>query len=236
MAEKLHTRLDREAKERGLWERPRAEVRDDLILLYLPFAEQLGQMAAERNPNVDRDDAIQEATIGLIQAVDAFDLSNGALPSTFLGWRIRGGAVEAARKCDFVSHKIRAEDKALRARAAAGDESVRACDLLPEMNSVAFESSHNLIAAGLGLSEPENRPELSDLERDTLHLEKMLEAVDPVIAGYTRDYLEAQRHPDVRAKRTDAAAVLSRRWKTTPEGAGAIVRSCVSQLQNVSVV
>ena len=235
MAEKLHTRLDRIEKERGLFERPRAEARDEIILLYLEFAQQLGSMAADRNPAIDRDDAISEATLGLITATDKYDPSNGALPSTYFGWRIRGGATEAARQNDFVSHKVRATDRALRARLDAGDETVSAVDLLPDMTTVQFESSSTRVESGIGVLEPEARPDLSPIERDTLHLEKMLDAADPVVARHVREALEVQRHPDVISKRTDVAAVLAERWNTTPEGAATIYRSCIAALQTLQV-
>lgn len=248
-SEKLHTRLDREAIERGLWDRPRAEVRDELILHFLPFAEALAEIKCQLNSQIEFDDARQEAMIGLINAVDSFDPNNALKASftTFAGWRVRGAAEEASRKNDWCSHKQRAADRELRARFEAGDESVRVCDLLPGMNSVSFQFSSE---EEDGPSyQPESRPEVSSSEAATMLLEKMVSAVDPVTARYVRDILEAgyavaaagKRHISTGTGETitiDAVALndlLANKWGTTVEGAATIRATCLSTLQSLQL-
>lgn len=165
MTGKLHQRLDREAAE--LWQRPRAEVRDQLICHYLPFAEQLAQKKSSKNRRVDPADVLQEALIALVKSVDDFDPHNeaGASFTTFAGWRIRGQVVEAERANDWVSHKVRAEFK----------------DTLPRMGH---------FADGMG----EQRPGTDDdrhLEELPAVVAAVLSQCPPVTASVLRKFLAA---------------------------------------------
>ncbi len=236
MTEKLHQRLDREANERRLWDRPRAEVREELILHFKCFAEALASIKAERNPQLDVDDVTQESLIGLIRAVDTFDPQNakGASFTTFAGWRCRGQSEEVSRSADWVSHKVRAADRELRLRLEAGDETADATSLLPMMNVTSFVSTKPSEGDGL-VMEPTDRGPSSGIEAATLKLEKMLGAAEPVVARYAREALEAQYDPDVISKRTDVATVLAKRWQMSPEGAATLFRACIAALQAVHV-
>lgn len=115
--------LDRTAVE--LWQKPRAEVRERLVIHYTPFAETLAQTSASRNRKVDYDDCLQEALIGLMTAVDRYDPNSGVAFTTFAFTRVCGGAIEAARKNDWVSHKIRSEDKRRRKEGQKGTVPVK---------------------------------------------------------------------------------------------------------------
>ncbi len=146
MSTKLWTRLDNEAVE--LWTKPRAEVRDRLIVHYMPLAQMLATKRAAKNRRVDPDDVQSEAYLALVKSVDDYDPKNerGASFTTFAGWRIRGAACEPERQNDHVNHKVRARDKELRRQIDNGEVDVNteegwatSLDLLPKVGHFADE-------------------------------------------------------------------------------------------------
>lgn len=88
-----------ETTERELWQRMerlkrpslRVAVRNELVELYLPLAQNVADYFARRVPGtLCHDDLYSEACAGLMQAVESFRLSGGASPSTYMRFRIAG--------------------------------------------------------------------------------------------------------------------------------------------------
>ncbi len=87
-------------------------LRDRLVRQYLPIvrflAQRLGSVLAGE---VDLHDLVQDGCCGLMDAIDAFDPSQGIKFETFCPKRIRGAMIDALRSSDFVSRLKREREK-----------------------------------------------------------------------------------------------------------------------------
>ena len=81
--------------------------RDEMILAHLPQVELLAHRLHRRCPQVELDDLIQAATIGLIQAVDKFDAARGLKLKTLAEHRIRGAMLDYLRQVDPLPRSLR---------------------------------------------------------------------------------------------------------------------------------
>lgn len=81
--------------------------REELILSHLPQAELLARRMHRRCPQVEFDDFMSVATIGLIQAVDRFDASRGLKLKTLAEHRIRGAMLDYLRRLDPLPRNLR---------------------------------------------------------------------------------------------------------------------------------
>ena len=81
--------------------------RDEMILAHLPQVELLAHRLHGRCPQVELDDLIQAATIGLIQAVDKFDATRKLKLKTLAEHRIRGAMLDYLRQVDPLPRSLR---------------------------------------------------------------------------------------------------------------------------------
>lgn len=92
-----------EAAEAELWQRFRErtdeDARDRLVLLHMPWAAAIARNVHRRVPAyaVDRDDFVQNATIGLIEAISRFEPQRGVAFRSFATPRIRGAVFNGLR-------------------------------------------------------------------------------------------------------------------------------------------
>jgi RNA polymerase sigma factor FliA len=152
-----------ETTERKLWQRLasvkrpslRVAIRNELVELYLPLAEQVTNYFAGRVPAcVSADDIYSEACRGLIQAVEAFRLNGGASPCTYMRFRISGSVRDWLRDMDNVPRLERSKLN----RVQAADQS-----------------------AGRTLSDDEIKQQMGfdrPVERTTVSIHKPLQAAD----------------------------------------------------------
>lgn len=87
--------MDRE--ELRLWRR-RPETIPALAERYLPLVRKIAGNVARRVPFVDVGDLVGWGAVGLMRAVESFDLGRGILPGTHLGIRIRGAMLDGLRE------------------------------------------------------------------------------------------------------------------------------------------
>lgn len=81
-ADKIAAALSEEAHSRELFSRlPDEKAREDLVSLYYPLAEYLGRRFRGRGEPVE--DLVQVASLGLLKAIDRFDLSRGVKFTTY---------------------------------------------------------------------------------------------------------------------------------------------------------
>ena len=114
------------------------KARNLLVERYLPYARQVAASLFARRPDNDVEfaDYMQYASIGLIEAVDRYEASKGAMFKTFAGYRIKGairnGVKSATEKRQqyVVLHEY-AKDRI--ASIAASSEEVPETDLFSEM-------------------------------------------------------------------------------------------------------
>ena len=82
--------------------------RDELILTYTPLIKYIATRLASRlPPHVALDDLISCGIIGLIDAIDKFDLSKNVQFKTYAEFRIKGAMLDELRALDWVPRSVR---------------------------------------------------------------------------------------------------------------------------------
>ncbi|HVX63058.1 MAG TPA: sigma-70 family RNA polymerase sigma factor, partial [Pirellulales bacterium] len=84
------------------------ELRNRLIEIYLPLVKYHGERVWSRLPDgVELDDLISAGVFGLMDAIDAYDLSRGVKFETYCVSRIRGAMLDELRSMDWVPRLVR---------------------------------------------------------------------------------------------------------------------------------
>lgn len=84
------------------------EKRNELILTYTPLIKYIASRLASRLPSqVALDDLVSCGIIGLIDAIDKFDLSKNVQFKTYAEFRIKGAMLDELRSLDWVPRSIR---------------------------------------------------------------------------------------------------------------------------------
>jgi len=86
------------------------ELRNRLVELYFPLVKYNGERIWARLPEgVELDDLISAGVFGLMDAIDAFDLSRGVKFETYCVPRIRGAMLDELRTMDWVPRLVRSK-------------------------------------------------------------------------------------------------------------------------------
>jgi RNA polymerase sigma factor for flagellar operon FliA len=86
------------------------ELRNRLVEEYLPLVRYNGERIWARLPEgVELDDLISAGVFGLMDAIDAFDLSRGVKFETYCVPRIRGAMLDELRTMDWVPRLVRSK-------------------------------------------------------------------------------------------------------------------------------
>jgi RNA polymerase sigma factor for flagellar operon FliA len=86
------------------------ELRNRLVEIYLPLVKYNGERIWARLPDgVELDDLISAGVFGLMDAIDAFDLSRGVKFETYCVPRIRGAMLDELRTMDWVPRLVRSK-------------------------------------------------------------------------------------------------------------------------------
>jgi RNA polymerase sigma factor for flagellar operon FliA len=86
------------------------ELRNRLVELYLPLVKYNGERIWSRLPEgVELDDLISAGVFGLMDAIDAFDLTRGVKFETYCVPRIRGAMLDELRTMDWVPRLVRSK-------------------------------------------------------------------------------------------------------------------------------
>ncbi len=92
------------------------ELRNRLVETYLPLVKYNGERIWARLPEgVELDDLISAGIFGLMDAIDAFDLSRGVKFETYCVPRIRGAMLDELRTMDWVPRLVRSKASKLNA-------------------------------------------------------------------------------------------------------------------------
>ncbi len=87
---------------------------DDVIRRYLPLVKRIAYHMMARLPaSVEVDDLIQVGLIGLMDAVNRFDGSQGAQFESYATQRIRGAMLDDLRDADWLPRHIRQKSRAI---------------------------------------------------------------------------------------------------------------------------
>jgi RNA polymerase sigma factor for flagellar operon FliA len=85
-------------------------LRNKLIEIYLPLVRYNGERIWSRLPDgVELDDLTSAGTFGLMDAIDAFDMSRGVKFETYCVPRIRGAMLDELRTMDWVPRLVRSK-------------------------------------------------------------------------------------------------------------------------------
>jgi len=85
-------------------------LRNQLVERYLPLVKYNGERIWSRLPEgVELDDLISAGVFGLMDAIDAFDLSRGVKFETYCVPRIRGAMLDELRTMDWVPRLVRSK-------------------------------------------------------------------------------------------------------------------------------
>lgn len=112
----------------ALWERYKADpknidLRNQIVELYIPLVKYHAQRVWSRLPDgVDIDDLTSSGIFGLIDAVEAFDLTRDVKFETYCAPRIRGAMLDELRSMDWVPRLVRTKAKRLGEATKALDE------------------------------------------------------------------------------------------------------------------
>lgn len=90
--------------------KPTAKMKSRLAKHYAGLAYKISASFAHKKPNVlDFDDILQEARMGLLDAIDKFDPSRGYQFSTYAQQRIRGAIIDGINVMDWTPRKTKRE-------------------------------------------------------------------------------------------------------------------------------
>ena len=91
----------------SLYEKSGKASHKPLIEGYAPLVKRIAQHMITRMPaNVQLDDLLQAGMIGLLEATQKYDPSQGASFDTYAGIRIRGSMIDEVRKGDWVPRSV----------------------------------------------------------------------------------------------------------------------------------
>jgi RNA polymerase sigma factor FliA len=77
--------------------------REEMILKYLPYVKYIAsRMIVGKPPGVEFDDLVSFGIIGLIDAIEKFDVSKGLKFETYATLRIRGSIIDELRKISWI--------------------------------------------------------------------------------------------------------------------------------------
>jgi RNA polymerase sigma factor for flagellar operon FliA len=90
------------------------EARQQLIVLYSPLVKYVaGRVAVGLPQHVDSSDLVSYGIIGLIDAIDRFDMDRSVKFETYAIPRIRGAIIDELRAIDWVPRSVRAKARAV---------------------------------------------------------------------------------------------------------------------------
>lgn len=113
------------------------------------------QVAVNLPPHIDVNDLISAGTIGLLEAIDRFDVSKGVQFNTYASIRIRGAIMDELRSMDWMTRSMRDKSNQLE---KAYDEIERRTGRPAEMEEVAkyleisTDSLHTILSQVSALS------------------------------------------------------------------------------------
>src|SRR5919201_2328006 len=109
--------------------------RERLLSLHLSLVHHVArQVSRSLAANFDFDELVSAGTIGLMSALDSFDISRGLAFSTFAVPRIRGAILDDLRRQDHAPRSIRRKTRAI---SAAREALTLALGRAPEDRAIA---------------------------------------------------------------------------------------------------
>lgn len=164
----------------ALWVRYREtgdpDARRQLLDGYLGLVHHVAREIGARTPAVELDELVSAGTLGLVRALESFDLSRGLAFSTYAMQRIRGAILDDLRARDWTPRSVRAKARQMGAAVATLEHRLGRA---PEPTEIAEALGIDLetywrwlaaVDAGVvvSLDQPSDRAEDGPLLRDTI--------------------------------------------------------------------
>jgi RNA polymerase sigma factor FliA len=131
--------------------------KDKLLVEYAYLVKYIVQRLAVNLPSsVDRDDLVSSGILGLIKAVETFEIERGFKFETYAGHKIRGAILDELRALDWVPRSVRQKSRELQ-RVYAKLEN--------ELGRIPYDDE---VCTSLGVSQDEFEDMLSDVAPTTL--------------------------------------------------------------------
>jgi len=112
-----------EARTDVLWARYRSagdpEARAQLLARHLGLVHHVAREVSRRIPSIELGELVSAGALGLMKALDSFDLSRGLAFSTYAVLRIRGAILDDLRSRDSTPRSVRMKRRRIEAVAAA---------------------------------------------------------------------------------------------------------------------
>jgi len=112
-----------EDRTEALWVRYRSagdtEARSQLLVRHLGLVHHVAREVSRRIPSVELGELVSAGALGLMKALDSFDLSRGLAFSTYAVLRIRGAILDDLRSRDSTPRSVRVKRRRIEAIAAA---------------------------------------------------------------------------------------------------------------------
>jgi RNA polymerase sigma factor FliA len=113
---------DTQARTDHLWERYRSagdpEARAQLLARHLGLVHHVAREVSRRIPSIEIGELVSAGALGLMKALDSFDLSRGLAFSTYAVLRIRGSILDDLRSRDSTPRSVRVKRRKIEAVAA----------------------------------------------------------------------------------------------------------------------
>ncbi len=148
---------------KDLWRRYKATgedcARERLVVAYSPLVKYVaGRMSAGLPPHVDEADLISYGLLGLITAIERFELAREIKFETYAIPRIRGSIIDELRSLDWVPRSVRARAREIERanaklehklqRAPSDEEMAKELEMeVSEFNDALLQISNSTIAA-----------------------------------------------------------------------------------------
>jgi len=112
-----------EARIDVLWARYRsagdADAREQLLARHLGLVHHVAREVSRRIPSIEIGELVSAGALGLMKALDSFDLSRGLAFSTYAVLRIRGAILDDLRSRDSTPRSVRMKRRKIESAAAA---------------------------------------------------------------------------------------------------------------------
>jgi RNA polymerase sigma factor for flagellar operon FliA len=148
---------------RDMWRRYKADgdtrARERLVVAYSPLVKYVaGRMASGLPPHVEEADLISYGLVGLISAIERFDLGREIKFETYAITRIKGAIIDELRSMDWVPRSVRARAREIERanaklehqlqRAPTDEEMANELQItVPEFHDALLAISHSSVAA-----------------------------------------------------------------------------------------
>lgn len=144
-----------------------ADERQRMILHYAPLVRQVvGRIMVMLPQAIDKEDLLGYGTVGLIEAVDRFDPTQGVRFESFAAERIRGSVIDAVRAADWIPRSSRKRGRDIQRAFLSMEE---------ELGRAPTDQE---VAAALGLTLTQLHRAMADAVSTIISLERPMRLAD----------------------------------------------------------